>query len=291
MNSGSNLTFGNRFERIFVAALSIATGIILIYLAIEGPLFLQHIKYKTAGIINNQLVGQDMVNMFVLSPILIIAGITLYLKKKIAPYLLIITPLFLIYYVLSYTIGWEWSSPEYSGNSESYTFHFLFILISSLIMLLYSLSIFPQNVESTFRKKGLIVYSVLFSFFLLIFASMWIKEVLEVMSTGTTRAYDVAPTAFWLVRIFDLGFTIPLGLISVYLLWARPNTTYPVQFMFYGFFLTMIIAVNAMGISMFLKDDPTFLMRDLIVFLILAMIVFAGFIYILKNFKSAHTST
>lgn len=291
MNSGSNLTFGNRFERIFVAALSIATGIILIYLAIEGPLFLQHIKYKTADIINNQLVGQDMVNMFVLSPILIVAGITLYLKKKIAPYLLIITPLFLIYYVLSYTIGWEWSSPEYSGNSESYTFHFLFILISSLIMLLYSLSIFPQNVESTFRKKGLIVYSVLFSFFLLIFASMWIKEVLEVMSTGTTRAYDVAPTAFWLVRIFDLGFTIPLGLISVYLLWARPNTTYPVQFMFYGFFLTMIIAVNAMGISMFLKDDPTFLMRDLIVFLILAMIVFAGFIYILKNFKSAHTST
>lgn len=291
MNSGSNLTFGNRFERIFVAALSIATGIILIYLAIEGPLFLQHIKYKTADIINNQLVGQDMVNMFVLSPILIIAGITLYLKKKIAPYLLIITPLFLIYYVLSYTIGWEWSSPEYSGNSESYTFHFLFILISSLIMLLYSLSIFPQNVESTFRKKGLIVYSVLFSFFLLIFASMWIKEVLEVMSTGTTRAYDVAPTAFWLVRIFDLGFTIPLGLISVYLLWARPNTSYPVQFMFYGFFLTMIIAVNAMGISMFLKDDPTFLMRDLIVFLILAMIVFAGFIYILKNFKSAHTST
>ncbi|HNX79553.1 MAG TPA: hypothetical protein PKJ24_06705 [Prolixibacteraceae bacterium] len=286
MNSGSNLTFGNRFERIFVAALSIATGIILIYLAIEGPLFLQHIKYKTADIINNQLVGQDMVNMFVLSPILIVAGITLYLKKKIAPYLLIITPLFLIYYVLSYTIGWEWSSPEYSGNSESYTFHFLFILISSLIMLLYSLSIFPQNVESTFRKKGLIVYSVLFSFFLLIFASMWIKEVLEVMSTGTTRAYDVAPTAFWLVRIFDLGFTIPLGLISVYLLWARPNTSYPVQFMFYGFFLTMIIAVNAMGISMFLKDDPTFLMRDLVVFLILAGIVLTGFIYILKNYKT-----
>lgn len=286
MNSGSNLTFGNRFERIFVAALSIATGIMLIYLAIEGPLFLQHIKYKTAGIINNQLVGQDMVNMFVLSPILIVAGITLYLKKKIAPYLLIITPLFLIYYVLSYTIGWEWSSPEYSGNSESYTFHFLFILISSLIMLLYSLSIFPQNVESTFRKKGLIVYSVLFSFFLLIFASMWIKEVLEVMSTGTTRAYDVAPTAFWLVRIFDLGFTIPLGLISVYLLWVRPETTYPVQFMFYGFFLTMIIAVNAMGISMFLKDDPTFLMRDLVVFLILAGIVLTGFIYILKNYKT-----
>ena len=47
----------------------------------------------------------------------------------------------------------------------------------------------------------------------------------------------------------------------------------------------MIVAVNAMGITMFLKHDPTFLMRDLVIFLILGLIVFAGFFYILRNFK------
>jgi hypothetical protein len=277
--------FGNSFERIFAALISIATGITLIYLAIEGPLFLEHIRYKTDDIIKNQLVGQDIVNLFLLSPILIAGGITLFFKKRISRYLLIITPLYLIYFVLSYTIGWEWSSPKYSGNSELYTYHFLFILISSLILLLYSLSIFPKNVESTFKKKGLIIYSVLFSLFLLVFASMWIKEVQEVISTGTTRAYDIAPTSFWVIRIFDLGFSIPLGFISVYLLWVRPNTTYPIQFMFYGFFLTMIVAVNAMGLVMLLKNDPTFMMRDMIVFLILALIIFSGFIYVLRNYK------
>src|ERR1035437_1313090 len=286
MDGTNENTFGNSFERIFVALISIATGIILIYLAIEGPLFLQHIKYKTAKIINNQLAGQDIVNIFLLSPILIVGGVALFFKKRISKYLLITTPLYLIYFVLSYTIGWEWSSPKYSGNSELYTFHFLFILISSLIILLYSLSIFPKNVESTFKRKGLIVYSVLFSLFLLVFASMWIKEVEEVMSTGTTRAYDIAPTAFWVIRIFDLGFSIPLGFISVYLLWARPNTSYAIQFMFYGFFLTMIIAVNAMGIIMLVNNDPTFMMRDLTVFLILALIVITGFVYILRNHKT-----
>ena len=286
MDGTNENTFGNSFERIFVALISIATGIILIYLAIEGPLFLQHIKYKTAEIINNQLAGQDIVNIFLLSPILIVGGVALFFKKRISKYLLITTPLYLIYFVLSYTIGWEWSSPKYSGNSELYTFHFLFILISSLIILLYSLSIFPKNVESTFKRKGLIVYSVLFSLFLLVFASMWIKEVEEVMSTGTTRAYDIAPTAFWVIRIFDLGFSIPLGFISVYLLWARPNTSYAIQFMFYGFFLTMIIAVNAMGIIMLVNNDPTFMMRDLTVFLILALIVITGFVYILRNHKT-----
>jgi len=277
--------FGSEFERILVSLLAVATGLALIYLAIQGPLFLGHIRYKTATVINNQVVGQDLVNLFLLSIISITGGIALWFRKTIAKYLLITTPLYLIYYVLSYTIGWEWSSPLYAGNSEKYFFHFLFILIAALIIMLYSLAVFPRDREARFNKKGLAVYSMLFVFFLLVFASMWVKEVMEVMASGTTRGYDIAPAAFWLVRVFDLGFTIPLGLISVYLLWARPAASYPIQFMFYGFFLTMIVAVDTMGIIMFLKRDPTFLMRDLAVFLILGAIVFAGFFYILRGYK------
>ncbi|MCX6556895.1 MAG: hypothetical protein NTW95_05600 [Candidatus Aminicenantes bacterium] len=108
---------------------------------------------------------------------------------------------------------------------------------------------------------------------------------MKATARGTTRGYDIAPTVFWLVRVFDLGFTIPLGFFSVYLLWTRPSTFFPIQFMFYGFFTTMIVAVNAMGIIMWLKKDPTFLWRDLIVFLCLAVIVFVGFFYILRNYK------
>lgn len=278
-------SFGNEFERILVGLLAVATGAMLIYLAIQGPLFLGRIHYRTAAAINNQLVGQDLVNLFLLSVISIAGGIALWLRKPVAKYLLITTPLYLIYYVLSYTIGWEWSSSRYSGNNEQYTFFFLFILVAALIVMLYSLAVFPRDRSARFAKKGLIAYSVLFTFFMLVFASMWLKEVWQVMATGTARGYEIAPTAFWLVRIFDLGFTIPLGLISVYLLWARPATSFPIQFMFYGFFLTMIVAVNAMGITMLLKRDPTFLWRDLAVFLILGLIVFAGFFYILRNFK------
>jgi len=263
----------------------VTTGVILIYLAIRGPFFLDSIKYKTAAVINNQLIGQDVVNLFLLSPILIIGGIALFLKKGISIFLLIATPLYLMYFVLSYTIGWEWSSPNYSGNSHLYTFYFLFILIASLIILLYSLSAFPKNVVSHFKKRGLAVYSVLFSLFLLVFAAMWIKEIREVMATGSARGYDIAPTSFWLVRIFDLGFSMPLGLLSVYLLWVRPDTAFPLVCMFYGFFFTQIIAVNAMGWMMFLRGDPTFLMRDLVVFSILALIIFFGFFYIRKNYK------
>lgn len=283
--TSNDQNFGTEFERLFAACLAFGVGIALVYLALLGPLWLNQIQYKTAAIINNQLLGQDAVNLVLLAPISILAGVLLLLKQKLAKYLLMLLPLYLIYFALSYTIGWEWSSPQYSGNNHLYTFWFLFVLIASLIILLYALAIFPKNVESSFGKKGLAVYSALFVLFLLLFASMWVKEVAEVIQTGTTRGYDLAPTAFWLVRVFDLGFTIPLGLISVYLLWTRPETTYPVQFMFYGFFLTMIIAVNAMGWIMFFKQDPTFLLRDLLVFSSLALIVFAGFAYVLRNYR------
>ena len=177
--------FGSEFERILVSLLAVATGLALIYLAVQGPLFLGRIQYKTAAVINNQIIGQDVVNLFLLSVILFAGGIALWLRKPVAKYLLITTPLYLIYFVLSYTIGWEWSSPVYSGNSEKYFFHFLFILVAALIVMLYTLAVFPRDREARFAKKGLTVYSLLFVFFMLVFASMWIKEVMEVMATGT----------------------------------------------------------------------------------------------------------
>ena len=74
-----------------------------------------------------------------------------------------------------------------------------------------------------------------------------------------------------MIRVFDLGFSIPLGLISVYLLWARPSKAYPIVSLFYGFFFTQIFAVLAMGWMMLIKKDPAFLWRDLIVFSVLAL--------------------
>jgi hypothetical protein len=277
--------FGSPFERVFVGLVAVMAGFVLIYLAIRGPLLRGVIKYKTAEITNNQLVGQDLVNLVLMSPLLILGGIGLFLKKRYAKYALIATPLFLIYYAIAYTVGWEWSSPAYAGNSERYTFYFLFVLIAALIILLYALAVFPKNAVARFKKGGLAVYSALFTLFLLVFGGMWVKEILEVIAAGTTRGYDLYPTAFWLVRVIDLGFSMPLGLISVYLLWARPDKAFPVICLFYGFFFTQILAVNAMGWMMFLKKDPTFLMRDMVVFSALALIILFGFFYVRRNYK------
>jgi len=285
MNAPTEIDFGSPFERVIVGAVAVATALILIFLAVQGPLVRGAIVYKSDPTINNQLIGQDAVNIGLLSPLLIFGAAGLFLRRKWAKDLLIATPLFLIYYAISYTVGWEWSSPAYAGNSERYFFYFLFVLIAALVILLYTLAVFPKNAQSRFRKGGLAVYSAVFVLFLLVFAGMWIQEVRQVIATGTTRGYDLYPTAFWMIRVFDLGFSIPLGLVSVYLLWARPDKAYPVICLFYGFFFTQIIAVLAMGLMMLLRNDPAFLWRDLIVFAVLAAIIAFGYFYVRRNYQ------
>lgn len=287
MDNDGNDTFGSRFERVFVGLVAIAAAFVLAYLAVQGPLLRGVIAYRTAPGLIGQLMGQDAVNLVLMTPLLLTGGILLLLRRPLAKFLLIATPLFLIYYALSYTIGWEWSSPAYTGNSQRWFFLYLFILIAALMILLYALAVFPKNVESRFRKGGLAAYSVVFVLFLLVFAAMWAKEVFEVIRTGTSRGYDIAPAAFWLVRVFDLGFSIPLGLVSVYLLWARPRQAFGVVSLFFGFFFTQIVAVLAMGWIMFFKKDPTFLWRDVAVFHILAAVIAFGFLYIRRNYRSA----
>lgn len=150
--------------------------------------------------------------------------------------------------------------------------------------MLYTLSVFPKKAWRCFRKVPLALYSFLFVLFLLIFAGMWIKEVVEVIKFGTTRGYDISPVAFWLVRVFDLGLSIPLGLISLYLIWTRAEKAYPLIFLLYGFFFTQILAVNAMGWMMFLRRDPAFSPSNLVVFTALALLIAYGFLYLNKNY-------
>lgn len=281
---GNKSYFGTDFERLFVATLAFLCAAMLVYLGIAGPLFQGSIQYRTHPDVENQVVAQDAVNMFFLAPLLVIGGWGLLQRKRYARYFLISTPLFLFYFAISYMIGWEWMAPDYTGNSHLWFFHFLFVLVSALLIMLYSLHIFPAKTKARFGKTGLRVYSVVFSVFLALFAAMWCKEIFQVFTTGSTRGYAISPTAFWLVRTLDLGFCVPLGFISIYLLWTRLESTLAIQMLFYGFFVTMSVVVNAMALMMYLRHDPAFDGPGSMVFVILMIIVAAGLVYILKGY-------
>jgi multisubunit Na+/H+ antiporter MnhE subunit len=87
------------------------------------------------------------------------------------------------------------------------------------------------------------------------------------------------------IRYLDLGISIPLALLSIYMLLTRPSGSVGIQLLLYGFFITMIVSVNAMGLVMALKSDADFLFSQQLVFIVLALIIFIGYGLILRNIR------
>lgn len=272
-------------DRLFIGILAILCGAILAYISIIGPLGLSILEHKSSPSAIYQVIGQDLANLIILVPLLIIGGITHILKKPYSKYILILSPVYLLYTALSYSIGQEWNRTEYQGNIEQYFYLFLVLIIGGLILLIYSLSSFDSHDAPEFNPKSLRIYAAVFSLALLIFAFMWIGEVNEVLKTGdtTSGSYSSSPTLFWVIRAFDLGISIPLGFISTYLLLKQPKKYYSLILLCYGFYITMITAVNCMGFVMLANNDPEFQTKGLIIFISMAILAYSGFFFLIKD--------
>jgi hypothetical protein len=273
------------FERMVVGATALIVAVLLILLTLLGPLGLEILKYKTSSSAISQTQGQDLVNLILLAPLCLIGGILHLRKRSEAKYFLVLVGIYVCLYTgLAYGIGQEWNHPAYSGNTEQYFWLFLSLIIGGLILFIGSISMFSEKDAPDFNTRNLRIYVILMTIFLLFFVSMWLQEILEVVSTGdtSTGSYLESPNVFWVIRYFDLGITIPLGFIGLYLLITRPKKAYPLMLSFYGFFVTLSTAVLCMALVMLLNDDPNLQTEGLLIFPILAILAWSGLAYLIK---------
>jgi len=272
---------------VSVTAFVCASAVIAI--ALLGPLLLESIQYRTSQSGIWQIQGGDLVNLLLISPILLIGAVLHLLRKDGSKYFLVLTPVVLMYTGLSIGIGQEWSNPEYSGNVEDYSWLYLIIIIGGLILLVASLSMFTEKDAPEFKKRGLRIYVAVMVLFLLMFAAMWISELAEVMRTGDTASgsYESTPTIWWTVRYLDLGVTIPVGFLALFLLATKPRRAYSLALLFFGFFVTLGTAVLSMGVMMTINDDPEAQTGALPIFAVLAALSWIGLLYLVKDKLSA----
>ena len=275
-----------KFERKLISSIAILSGILLLLISVFGPLILDIIKFRTSISGINQTKGQDLVNLLLLAPICFIGGISHLKNKDYSKYFLIVVPIYISLYTgLAYGIGQEWGNIAYDGNVEEFFWMYLLLIISGLILFISSISMFSENDAPEFNPKNLKIYAISTGTFLFLFAMMWLGEIMEVLSTGNTSdgSYQEIPNLFWVIRYLDLGITIPLGFIGLYLLVTRPKKAYPLMLAFYGFFVTLVTAVLSMALIMILNDDPALQAEALIIFPILGILAYLGFFYLIKD--------
>lgn len=257
----------------------------LVLIAFLGPIGQGIIQYRTSQSGIWQITGQDLANLVLIAPILLIGGILCLARRAGSKYLLVLTPITLMYTGLSIGIGQEWSNPAYSGNVEDYWWLFGILLVGGLILLLGSLSMFTEADTPYFKPKGLRIYVVLMTVFFLLFAAMWISQIQQVISTGDLPdgSYRAAPTAFWTIRYLDLGISIPLGFLALFLMLSKPKKAYSLLLLFFGFFITLGTAVDMMAIIQFLNGDTEAAKGGLVIFPILTAFSYGGLFYLVKD--------
>lgn len=253
--------------------------------AILGPLGLGTIRYRMSQSGIWQAMGVDSVNLFLLVPVLAIGGSLLLLRRDGAKYFLILAPLTLFSLALEAGVGQEWGNPAYTGNVERYAWLFIIEIVVALILLVGTLPMFSDHDVPRFGKRGLRIYVAFVTMLLVLFAFMWVGELLEVTTTGNTASgsYGNAPVGFWTVRFMDLGLSIPLGLLGMYLLLTRPQKAYSLVLLFFGFFVTMGTTVTAMALVMVMNHDPEVQSGGLVIFPLLTIMSWAGLLYLVKD--------
>lgn len=261
----------------FLGAIVVATAAIL------GPLVLGVIQYRTSQSGIWQTMGVDAVNLLLIVPILVIGGILLALQRDGAKYFLILAPVTLFSLGFEAGAGQEWSL--YPGNAERYVWLFIIEVIVALVLLVGTLPMFSERDVPQFGKRGLRIYVAFVTLLLVLFTVMWLQELVQVATTGNTASgsYANAPVAFWLVRFMDLGVSIPLGFLGMYLLLTRPERAYSLVLLFFGFFVTMGTSVTAMGLVMVLNHDPEAQAGAIFIFPLLTITAWAGLLYMIKD--------
>ena len=154
-----------------------------------------------------------------------------------------------------------------------------------MIILLKTYSMFSSEDVSNFNRRNLRVFIGSMFLFLAVFIMLWIGEMIEVITTGdtSTGSYSSGPTGFWVIRSIDLGITLPLGIISLYLLWTHTSKAYPLILLFFGYFVSIGTAVFTMAVVMLLRNDPLLQEGGLFIFAVLMILAWIGFLYLIKD--------
>ncbi len=273
--------------RYLVGITALICAGILIAVALLGPLWLSVIQYRTSQSGLWQIAGNDLANLLLIAPILFIGGILCFARKSGSKYFLILTPITLMYTGLSVGIGQEWSNSAVIGNVENYFWLYLSLIIGGLMLLLSSLSMFSEEDAPDFKPKGLRIYIVLVAIFLLLFAAMWASQIFQVITLGDLGdgSYKAAPNAFWTIKYLDLGVSIPVGFLALFLLLSKPKKAYPILLLFFGFFITMGTAVNGMAAVQVINADPQIASAasGLVIFPALGVLAYASLFYLIKD--------
>jgi hypothetical protein len=242
--------------------------------AVVGPAGLGVMQYRTSATTANQLAGSDLAALLIVFPAAVIAAVLVFRGHAAGPVLGSGVGVYAIYTYAQVVIGQEYL--RLPGNVE-YWFPLLlvvFILAEAAVVL--SLATVPAELPtpSPAARKTAGVALLVVALFLVF--GQHLRSLLTAWSDpAALTEYSSSPTPFWMVKLMDLGITVPAALASGAGLLLGARCAVKVMYTLLTGYALLAASVAFMAVIMYVRADPDASPGLMISFLAFAL-VFAG---------------
>jgi hypothetical protein len=202
----------------------------------------------------NQLYGASIVELVLVVPATLVAAWLWHRHHLLAPVLALGVAPYSLYVAIQAVLFPDYN--VYPGNNERFFLLFLALTILGWTIAVRAWTGFhpsplpPPHWLGRACAAILLVLNGVIGF-------AWLAQILPIALTGTLPpGYAEAPSGFWLIRLVDLGFIIPISLASAIGLWRRNPGAIQATYGLMSFLTLELAAVLAMGLVMLWRQDP-----------------------------------
>ena len=242
-------------RRKVTGAATAAVGAAMMLNALLGPLVLGAVRFHASADMETQLTGGEMTSLFIAGPWAVVAGALWWRRDPRGPSLALGPLGYALYTFIQLILAPDYA--RYPGNNERlFAFH-LFVVMTSWIVGLAAwrelqLQVLPRPPRSTRFLLGGLLLAVNAAF-----ALGWWRSIAAVYTNPASSEYNAHPTAFWLIRLMDLAFVIPIGVLTGVGLLARKEWATRLALAFAGVQALLACAVAGMAVRMWLADSDS----------------------------------
>ena len=264
----------------YIKALRILTILLALCLALVSlaGAFLPDTYARDSASMAAQGVGQDLVNLFLGVPLLLVTFIYTARGGRIARFLYAGILFYIMYSFIIYCFGVHFN--------RFFLLYCLTLALSLYAFILVMSGFRKEDVAGWFDHASVKGVSIYIFFVALVFYGLWLKSIVPTLITNTVPA-EVSENDFLVnpIHVIDLAFALPGLILGSVLLWQRKGMGYVIASISLIFMVFLTVALAAMVVMLVLRD----ISEDLSVGLVFGALFISSLVFTLVLFRKLKT--